>query len=593
MEPLNRAKYTRSKAFARTLPKTPPGSPALPFRLGDMPIIAKIAIPATIIAAVAIGIVLYASIALTRLSESAAVLVDRNATRVELALEAESSFNSAAVSEKNVILTAADPKTANANIALYDKVTATTLQAIGSLEAITEDPVQRTLIEAFRTAVNTRQQASAKVFELALSGKIPEASAYSRDVAAKYRKTAMGVVGKLIATNAAKMRAARDDSVAVAGRTRLWLVVSAASGLACAFGILGWIALYQICRPLTRMTREMSKLAAGALDIQVEGVDRADEVGALARSLQVFRENAAAARRLEAEQSAAQARQAKRQCAVEAGIAEFDAQVCEALDVLTAASARMHATAESMSGTASETGRQVTAVTAVAGLASTNVQAVAAATEELHSAATEIAHQVTQSSEIARAAVVEADRTNSAVTALAQMAQRIGEVVTLIRGIASQTNLLALNATIEAARAGEAGRGFAVVAGEVKALAGQTARATEEISTQITAIQAGTDQAVGAIRGIAATVTRVNEIAVAIAAAVEQQGAATREISQNLQQVAQGTTEISDNIAGVNEAMEATGTAAGQVLSASDELADRAGQLRTDVNGFFARIRAV
>jgi methyl-accepting chemotaxis protein len=592
MEPLNRAKYTRSKAFARTLPKTPPGSPALPFRLGDMPIIAKIAIPATIIAAVAIGIVLYASIALTRLSESAAVLVDRNATRVELALEAESSFNSAAVSEKNVILTAADPKTANANIALYDKVTATTLQAIGSLEAITEDPAQRTLIEAFRTAVNTRQQASAKVFELALSGKVPEASAYSRDVAAKYRKTAMGV-GKLIATNAAKMRAARDDSVAVAGRTRLWLVVSAAFGLACAFGILGWIALYQICRPLTRMTREMSKLAAGALDIQVEGADRADEVGGLARSLQVFRENAAAARRLEAEQSAAQARQAKRQCAVEAGIAEFDAQVCEALDVLTAASARMHATAESMSGTASETGRQVTAVTAAAGLASTNVQAVAAATEELHSAATEIAHQVTQSSEIARAAVVEADRTNSAVTALAQMAQRIGEVVTLIRGIASQTNLLALNATIEAARAGEAGRGFAVVAGEVKALAGQTARATEEISTQITAIQAGTDQAVGAIRGIAATVTQVNEIAVAIAAAVEQQGAATREISQNLQQVAQGTTEISDNIAGVNEAMEATGTAAGQVLSASDELADRAGQLRTDVNGFFARIRAV
>ena len=565
----------------------------MPFRLHDMPIIAKIAIPATIIAVVALGIVLYASVALSGLSKSAAGLVDRNATRVELALEAESSFNSAAVSEKNVILTAADPKEADANIALYDKVTATTLQAIGRLEAITDDPAQRTLIEAFRAAVNTRQQASAHVFELAHSGKISEASAYSRHVAAKYRRTAIEAVGKLIAINVAKMRAARDESVAMAGRTRLWLVVGAAVGLACAFGILGWIALYQICRPLTRMTQEMVKLAAGDLDVRIEGADGADEVGGLARSLQVFRENAAAARRLEAEQSAAQAGQATRQCAIEAGIAEFDAQVREALDVLTAASARMHTTAETMSGTATETGRQVSAVMAAADLASTNVQAVAAATEELHAAATEIAHQVMQSSEIARAAVAEADRTNTAITSLAQMAQRIGEVVTLIRGIASQTNLLALNATIEAARAGEAGRGFAVVAGEVKALAGQTARATEEISAQIGAIQAGTDQAVGAIRGIGATVTRVNEIAAAIAAAIEQQGAATREISHNLQQVAQGTTEVSGNIAGVNQAAEATGAEAGQVLMAADELAGRAGQLRTDVNGFFARIRAV
>jgi methyl-accepting chemotaxis protein len=526
--------------------------------------------------------VLYASVALSGLSESAARLVDRNATRVELALDAESSFNSAAVSEKNVILTAADPKEADANIALYDKVTAATLQSIGRLEAITDDPAQRTLIEAFRAAVNTRQQASAHVFELARSGKIPEASAYSRQVAAKYRRTAIAAVGKLIAINAAKMRAARDESVAMADRTRLWLVMGAAVGLACAFGILGWIALYQICRPLARMTQEMTKLAAGDLDVRIEGAGGADEVGGLARALQVFRENAAAARRLEAEQSAAQAAQAARQCAIEAGIVEFDAQVREALDVLTAASARMHATAGTMS-----------AVMAAADLASTNVQAVAAATEELHAAATEIAHQVMQSSEIARAAVAEADRTNTAVTSLAQMAQRIGEVVTLIRGIASQTNLLALNATIEAARAGEAGRGFAVVAGEVKALAGQTARATEEISAQISAIQAGTDQAVGAIRGIGATVSRVNEIATAIAAAIEQQGAATREISNNLQQVSQGTTEVSGNIAGVNQAAEATGAEAGQALMAADELAGRAGQLRTDVNGFFARIRAV
>jgi methyl-accepting chemotaxis protein len=558
----------------------------------NIAIIAKIAVPATIIAVVSIGIVLYASLAVTHLSDTAAALVDGNATRVQLALQAESNFNSAAISEKNVILSAADDTTAKGHIETYGKATTATLDAISRFETITQDADQRALIETFRTAVGNRREASAKVFELALAGKANEAFDYSRGVAAKNRQIAIATVGKLIAMNVEKMQAARDASVAMAAQTRAWLVIGAAAGLICAFGVLGWIALYQISRPLAFMTREMTKLANGDLDIEIEGADRADEVGGLARSLQVFKENAVTARRLEAEQRQQQVQKESRQHAVDEYIAVFDQQVCEALDTLSAASTEMHATAGSMSSTAEETSRQTTAVATASDQASANVATVAAATEQLHASTNEISRQVTQSAEFARTAVVEAERTNATIQGLAETAQKIGEVVSLIQNIASQTNLLALNATIEAARAGEAGRGFAVVASEVKALANQTARATEDISTQIAAIQGETGLAVDAIKAIGGTIRQMNEIASAIAAAVEEQGAATRDISHNIQLVAQGTNGVATNIAGVNEAAQETGTAADQVLSAADDLSRQADKLRTNVNGFLGKIRA-
>jgi methyl-accepting chemotaxis protein len=551
----------------------------------NISIISKIAVPATIIAVVSIGIVLYASLSVTNLSEAAAALVDRNATRVQFALEAESNFNSAAVSEKNVILSSADGKTAKAHIESYNKATAATLTAIGRLETITPDGDQHALIETFRTAVNNRQEASAHVFELALAGKMDEAFAYSRGVAAKHRQVAMEVVGKLITANVEKMRAARDASVAMAVRTREWLVAGAVGGLVCAFGILGWIALFQISKPLASMTREMAKLAKGDLDIPIEGADRADEVGGLARSLQVFKENAITAHRLEAAQRQEQAQKETRQRDVEGHIAIFDKQVSEALDTLTAASTEMHATAGSMSTTAEETSRQATAVATASGQASTNVQTVAAATEQLHASISEISRQVTQSAEIAGTAVVEADRTNTTI-------QGLVETVSLIQNIASQTNLLALNATIEAARAGESGKGFAVVANEVKALASQTAKATEEISTQIAAIQGETGHAVEAIKAIGRTIREMNEIATTIAAAVEEQGAATRDISHNIQLVAQGTNGVATNVARVNEVAEETGAAATQVLAAASDLSRQADKLRGDVTGFLDKIRA-
>jgi methyl-accepting chemotaxis protein len=558
----------------------------------NIKIIAKIAVPATIIAVVAIGIVLYASLAVTRLSDTAAALVDQNATRVQLALEAESYFNSAAVSEKNVILSGADEAAAKAQIKNYDKVTAATLDAIGRFEAITPAADQHALIETFRTAVGDRQKASAHVFELALAGKVNEAFDYSRGVAAKFRQVAIKAVSKLIALNVEQMKQARNASVAMAEQTRAWLVAGAAAGLICAFGMLGWIALYQISRPLADMTGEMTKLADGDLDIRIEGADRGDEVGGLARSLQIFRENAVTARRLEGEQREYQVQRERRQQAIEGYIAAFDAQVREAMDTLTAASTEMHATATSMSATAEETSRQASAVAAASDQASANVQTVASATEELHTSTNEISRQVTQSAEFASTAVVEADRTNATIQGLAETAQKIGEVVSLIQSIASQTNLLALNATIEAARAGEAGRGFAVVASEVKALANQTAKATEEISTQIAAIQGETGLAVDAIKAIGGTIRKMNEVASAIAAAVEEQGAATRDISHNIQLVARGTNAVATNIAGVNEVAVETGTASAQVLSAANDLSRQADKLRADVNGFLRKIRA-
>lgn len=348
-----------------------------------------------------------------------------------------------------------------------------------------------------------------------------------------------------------------------------------------------------IVGPITAMTTAMRSLAGGDTAADVPARHRGDEVGAMAQSVQVFKESMIEAARLRAEQDALKAQSEESRKALLARMAdEFQSEVRGELETLAQAANEMRAMAQSMAATAEATNRQAGTVAAAAGEATCNVQTVAAATEELSSSVAEIGRQVTQSTTIAGKAVAEAERTNATVQGLSAAAQKIGDVVNLISDIASQTNLLALNATIEAARAGEAGRGFAVVANEVKSLASQTARATEEISAQVAAMQQATGQAVAAIGGIGGTISEINEIATTIASAVEEQGAATREIARNVQQAALGTGQVSETIIGVNAAAGETGTAAGHVLASADELSRRSDVLRTGVDGFIARIRA-
>ncbi|MFA7430552.1 MAG: globin-coupled sensor protein [Rhodospirillaceae bacterium] len=271
----------------------------------------------------------------------------------------------------------------------------------------------------------------------------------------------------------------------------------------------------------------------------------------------------------------------------------FENEVHGMVEIVAAAATELQATSQSMAETAEATSRQASVVASAAEEAAQNVQTVASAAEELHASISEISRQVGESNRISREAVEEAQRTNQLVTGLAAAADKIGEVVRLINDVASQTNLLALNATIEAARAGDAGKGFAVVANEVKNLANQTARATEEISNQINEVQAATKTAVGAIQGIGTTIGQINEIAAAIAAAVEEQGAATREIARNVQEASTGTTEVTSNIHNVTEASSETGHAAKEVLTASRELASQSERLKSKVDAFLTDIRAM
>jgi len=359
--------------------------------------------------------------------------------------------------------------------------------------------------------------------------------------------------------------------------------------------ILGLFVLLSrsISHPINAMTAAMRKIAEGETSTAIPALERRDEIGAMAQSVQIFKDNMIEATRLRGEQDVLKAQaDADRKLLLSRMADEFERGVRASLDTLAGAATDMQATSKSLSTTASEASHQATSVAAVAEQASANVQTVATATEELSSSVSEIGRQVAQSTEIAGQAVAEANRTNVTVQGLSDAAQKIGDVVKLISDIASQTNLLALNATIEAARAGEAGRGFAVVANEVKSLASQTAKATDEISAQVGAMQGATAEAVQAIEGIGRTIGTINEIASAISAAVEQQGSATQEIARNVQQAAKGTDQVSSNIAAVNQAADKTGSAASHVLSSAEQLSGQAATLRSDVDRFLANIRA-
>jgi methyl-accepting chemotaxis protein len=357
-------------------------------------------------------------------------------------------------------------------------------------------------------------------------------------------------------------------------------------------GLLMLFVLRGMVRPLGRIEESMRTLATGNHSVEIFGVGRRDEIGQMADTLQVFKNNLIEAERLRAQQQEAQQRQLEHAKKIETDVAGFESVIGHIVNTVSSASTELEATAGTLTRTAEATRQLSTTVAAASEEASTNVQSVATATEEMAGSVNEISRQVQESSKIAAEAVKQAEKTDARINELSHAATRIGDVVKLITSVAEQTNLLALNATIEAARAGDAGRGFAVVAQEVKALAAQTAKATEEIGTQITGMQAATQGSVAAIAEIGGTIRRISEIAATIAAAVEEQGAATQEISRNVQQAAQGTAQVASNITDVNRGAGETGSASAQVLSSARSLSSESNHLKVEVDKFLDSVRA-
>jgi methyl-accepting chemotaxis protein len=454
-------------------------------------------------------------------------------------------------------------------------------------------------------AIHQVENGAIKTLASSLKGRESDAAAIRRAMAGEMVFDTGEVAGRPVAETYGPIKSYSGQPVAVveiirdtsayadlAARSRLWLAGGAAATILLAALVAAWVGR-GIGRPILALQQAMGRISAGDASVEVPGLQRRDEIGAMAAAVGVLKESIAERARLRGEQEQQRlAAENERRQTLRALADRFERGVGQVVNAVGTAAGDLRGTATAMAATAEEAARQTATVTSASEEATRNAQAVAAAIEELNASINEIAARVNESAQVAGEAATQASATNAEVVTLADAAQKIGDVVRLISEIAEQTNLLALNATIEAARAGEAGRGFAVVAAEVKALATQTSKATEDISAQVSAIQSATQSSVQAINGITGTIGRVNEIASAIASAVEEQGAATREIAHNVAEAARGTGEVSANIAGVQDAARETGTAASRVVEAATQLSENGTTLKTQVDAFLAEVRA-
>ena len=551
----------------------------------------KSLLPIVLLSVISGGIALYMSSALTRIDDRYSELISKDANaavwaaRIETTLidtarsawhalgdpVAEHKKAEAAVLEGLKVEFAEHLGKAQAGVvdkAILDKL-ATDARDYGTLHAIA--------IEAVRLSISGDQNAAVQLMMDQFTGPFLHVRTGVRETVDRLGKA---------------MEHRSNDLADEGSAIRHTALTIAAAGIALGLGLGVWISLGGIVRPIRLLTETMARLAGSDWTTVVPGTGRKDELGAMARTVEVFKTNGIEAVRLAAEQDAEQKVKEQRTARLESLTGTFEKTAGELVDMVSSAATELQATAHSMTGTAGQTMQQATTVAAAAEEASVNVQTVATAAEELAASIGEISRQVAQSAKVAGKAVEDAKRTDTVVRALAEGAQKIGEVVGLISNIAGQTNLLALNATIEAARAGDAGKGFAVVASEVKSLATQTAKATDDIGRQIAQIQTATKEAVDSIQSIGSTIAEVSEIAASIAAAVEEQGSATQEIARNVQHAAIGTTEVTSTIVGVSAGASSTGAAATQVLGAADELSRQSERLRGEVGRFIAGVKA-
>ncbi|OAH38268.1 chemotaxis protein [Methylorubrum populi] len=558
--------------------------------LNDLKLPLKLAIPIGLLICLSVGLVLTAKAGIDGTLERMTRLTDYTLRRRIAVSDFDRAIKEATIHEKNIAIET-DPVEMRKSKALFDASRAEIFQQIDKILAVAEtNQLQRRYAET-RSILEAYLNSVDKSIERSMQGDHKGAIAISNGEGRAARQRLEERLSSHLTTNAATTESTIRTVKEEGGATTTRLVVVAIAGIGVLASLAGLITVFGIARPIRRAVQATERLAAGDLATPVDDVARRDEVGALNRALAVFKDSALARQRLEAEQTRDTTAKMMRAERLDAVTRAFEADATRMTSGLNTAAADMEVTARSMSGIADQTTTQAMAVSSTATQTAANVQTVAASAEELSASIAEITTQVAQSISLIGAAVDRVGEADATIRTLSDTAERIGTVVAMISGIAGQTNLLAFNATIEAARAGEAGRGFAVVATEVKELAARTGQATEEVSTQIGAIQDATKAAVTAIRAIGRQIASLEQVSASIAAAMEEQEAATREITRNVQEAARGTEHVTGSADGMRQGAGETGAAATQVLGAARQLARDSEGLSRTVASFLADVK--
>lgn len=513
-----------------------------------------------------------------------AALADNELTSLQAILDLRAESNLIL----GILVEAADLSSAELLPPVKDRFTATAGHLGKAATNIKNPEASKLVDELVKTGKDAGNIFELKQRELAAAKTGANVVIENRALAQEFQKEVASLGTRSEAAAAAAVR----ESEAEIRQGRIILICLALVSLITAL-VIGWFYVSRgVVRRLVRLQNSMKCIAAGDLGTEI-ATSGSDEIADMAEALQVFKGNMLESNRLRAERSETEKQtRAQRRAEMQKLADEFEAAVGEIVQTVSAASTELEASATSLSRTAEETQQLSGMVESASGEASSNVRSVAAATDEMTASIAEISRQVQESNRITGEAVSQAEVTDQRIHELSKAALRIGDVVDLITTIAGQTNLLALNATIEAARAGESGRGFAIVAQEVKALAAQTANATQEISSQISGMQVATQDSVVAIKQIGTTISRISEIAATIATSVEQQGGATQEISRNVEQAARGTSDVATNIVDVNKGARETGSASAKVLSSAQSLSGESNRLKLEVAKFLNTVRA-